>query len=128
MNKKLIRLTESDLHKIVKESVNRILSEMNEGKYVNNKPYQGKDPIAMGKHKERAINRMKHRDPLEVRKQSIDMADKSGNLRGEYSGTLETEKNRKHMMDCGDMSWKDYYKFLARQDDENNGEGGWYGY
>ena len=38
MNKKLIRLTESDLHRIVKESVNRILSEMNEGKYVNNKP------------------------------------------------------------------------------------------
>ena len=27
MNKKLIRLTESDLHKIVKESVNRILKE-----------------------------------------------------------------------------------------------------
>jgi len=27
MNKKLIRLTESDLHKIVKESVNRILNE-----------------------------------------------------------------------------------------------------
>lgn len=28
MNKKLIRLTESDLHRIVKESVNGILSEM----------------------------------------------------------------------------------------------------
>ena len=28
MNKKLIRLTESDLHKIVKESVNRIINEM----------------------------------------------------------------------------------------------------
>ena len=27
MNKKLIRLTESDLHKIVKESVNRVLNE-----------------------------------------------------------------------------------------------------
>ena len=27
MNKKLIRLTESDLHRIVKESVNRILRE-----------------------------------------------------------------------------------------------------
>lgn len=27
MNKKLIKLTESDLHKIVKESVNRILKE-----------------------------------------------------------------------------------------------------
>ena len=29
MNKKLIRLTESDLHRIVKESVNRVLNEMN---------------------------------------------------------------------------------------------------
>ena len=38
MNKKLIRLTESDLHKIVKESVERIL---NEGKYTNNNPYFG---------------------------------------------------------------------------------------
>ena len=28
MNKKLIRLTESDLHRIVKESVNKILREM----------------------------------------------------------------------------------------------------
>ena len=28
MNKKLIRLTESDLHRIVKESVNRILNEV----------------------------------------------------------------------------------------------------
>ena len=27
MDKKLIRLTESDLHKIVKESVNKILNE-----------------------------------------------------------------------------------------------------
>lgn len=30
MNKKLIRLTESDLHKIIKESVSRILSETND--------------------------------------------------------------------------------------------------
>lgn len=30
MNKKLIRLTESDLHRIVKESVNRILKESDE--------------------------------------------------------------------------------------------------
>lgn len=29
MNKKLIRLTESDLHRIVKESVNRVLNEIN---------------------------------------------------------------------------------------------------
>ena len=28
MNKKLIRLTESDLHKVIKESVNRVLNEI----------------------------------------------------------------------------------------------------
>lgn len=31
MNKKLIRLTEQDLHRIVKESVNRILNEARRG-------------------------------------------------------------------------------------------------
>ena len=36
MNKKRIRLTESDLHRIVKESVEKVLKE---GKVVNNKPY-----------------------------------------------------------------------------------------
>lgn len=33
MNKKLIRLTESDLHRIVKESVNKILKENDENYY-----------------------------------------------------------------------------------------------
>lgn len=37
MNKKLIRLTESDLHRIVKESVNKIL---NEGVYYNPRTYE----------------------------------------------------------------------------------------
>ena len=31
MAKQLIRLTEGDLHRIIEESVNRVLSEMNEG-------------------------------------------------------------------------------------------------
>ena len=35
MNKKLIRLTESDLHKIVKESVNRVLTELDWRTYAN---------------------------------------------------------------------------------------------
>lgn len=34
MNRKLIRLTENDLHKIVKESVNRILLEQDEQEYI----------------------------------------------------------------------------------------------
>lgn len=45
MNKKLIRLTESDLHRIVKESVNRILRESDELPYLSDddihKQYEG---------------------------------------------------------------------------------------
>ena len=42
MNKKLIRLTESDLHRIVKESVNRVLRESNYeyGKTIRHIPNQ----------------------------------------------------------------------------------------
>jgi hypothetical protein len=39
MNKKLIRLTESDLHRIVKESVNRILKETYSDIYGDGKNY-----------------------------------------------------------------------------------------
>lgn len=35
MNKKLIRLTESDLHRIVKESVNKVLTELDWKTYMN---------------------------------------------------------------------------------------------
>ena len=35
MNKKLVRLTEGDLHRIVKESVNRVLTEMDWKTYAN---------------------------------------------------------------------------------------------
>ena len=35
MNKKLIRLTESDLHRIVKESVNKVLTELDWTTYSN---------------------------------------------------------------------------------------------
>ena len=78
--KQMIRLTESDLHRIVKESVERILNEVDEGKIVNNKPHfkadkcygrgnnsfakkgefapgylnMDKDTLALRKHNERA--------------------------------------------------------------------------
>ena len=35
MNKKVIRLTESDLHRIVKESVNKVLTEVDWRTYAN---------------------------------------------------------------------------------------------
>ena len=49
MDKKLIRLTENDLHKIVKESVNRVLTELDWKTYANaakKRAEQGKDDKA----------------------------------------------------------------------------------
>ena len=42
MNKKLIRLTESDLHRIVKESVNKVLKEDAPAKWHDGTPFDGK--------------------------------------------------------------------------------------
>ena len=51
MNKKLIRLTESDLHNIVKESVKRVLKEHNIGNILrrleNEKKYYELDGVEM---------------------------------------------------------------------------------
>ena len=44
MNKKLIRLTESDLHRIVKETANRVLNEISDAtkqSYINGRRQQG---------------------------------------------------------------------------------------
>jgi len=51
MNKKIIRLTESDLHKIVKESVNRVLTELDWKTYANaarKRALQGADDKVIG--------------------------------------------------------------------------------
>lgn len=45
MNKKLIRLTESDLHRIVKESVNRVLTELDWRTYANAAKKAGDETI-----------------------------------------------------------------------------------
>lgn len=50
MNKKLIRLTESDLHKIVKETVNRILKES-----VDEFSYSDSEDLGRGRHRQTII-------------------------------------------------------------------------
>lgn len=50
MNKKLIRLTESDLHKIVKEAVNRIIKES-----VDEFTYSDSDDLGRGRHRQTII-------------------------------------------------------------------------
>ena len=46
MNKKLIRLTESDLHRIVKESVNRVLNEASFRDLIKNRPQKNEKFIS----------------------------------------------------------------------------------
>lgn len=63
MNKKVIRLTESDLHRIVKESVNRILNETNK-----------KGPMQHWKRTDEAMS-FKPEYEEELRQQVGDMAE-----------------------------------------------------
>ena len=69
MNKKLIRLTESDLHRIVRESVNNVLTELDWKTYANaaDKSYkriatQSNDPAVQAKNRRRANEFAKQSD------------------------------------------------------------------
>ena len=73
MNKKLIRLTESDLHKIVKESVNKVLTELDWKTYASaanksNRRYfenghNKKDLGRVGKFSDAAVKAFKEKYP-----------------------------------------------------------------
>jgi hypothetical protein len=67
MGKQIIRLTESDLHQMVKEAVNKILKE---GKFVNNKRLSFTDPLydkkGWGKGQQRFKNNFSQRDEVEL--------------------------------------------------------------
>ena len=95
--KKTIRLTESDLHRIVKESVNRIIRE---GKVVNHKPVdfdkirrdRGYDEVskAQGKHISRKYGpQSKVHDKLGLRKTSLDLCKRIGFEPDEFDSTIQ---------------------------------------
>lgn len=61
MNKKLIRLTESDLHRIVKESVNRVLNEIGD---------TPKGQYMLGRLQGRQMNNGKNKSAVETSRYS----------------------------------------------------------
>lgn len=81
MNKKLIRLTESDLHKIVKESVNRIINEIGDTE---------KGQRALGALTAAKFKGKKKGDWGEVAKKASDERDKASN-KAAKSGYNENE-------------------------------------
>ncbi len=118
MRKKLVRLTESDLHRIVKESVNRVLKEMEEGKITNNKPYfnasfdrkaskgqyapdfmnTDKDPKAIEKHNERALQHypdITGHDELAARQKELNMSKETGKPPHMFADTIQGKLGQK---------------------------------
>jgi hypothetical protein len=67
MNKKLIRLTEGDLHRIVKESVNRVLNEYVSGLDPRTLASLGDKRAAQGRDKQAAQARQAARDTWNAR-------------------------------------------------------------
>lgn len=60
MNKKLIRLTEQDLHRIIKESVNKILNEMYDDSIANRKRFELDRKTVPTTHKEKMAHILKY--------------------------------------------------------------------
>ena len=119
MGKQIIRLTESDLHQMVKESVNKILKEMDEGKFANNKPYfnntsitgkaskgqhvpdfmnTDKDPKAIEKHNERALQHypdITGQDELAARQKELNMSKETGKPPHMFANTIQGKLGQK---------------------------------
>lgn len=146
MAKRLIRLTEGDLHNIIKESVKRILRE---GKFDNNKPFfngpSGKigpgvhaykfanpdaDASALDKHNERALKYFSDitgKDELDDRQNELEMSRETGMPPHMYADTIQGKLRSKRQGEYYDSMG---YKPLQSPEEqeagmENANEGEW---
>ena len=119
MSKKVIKMNESALHSLIKESIGRVISEMDEGKYSNNKPFfhgpvrdvkpgekaykhlnPEKNEEALEKHNARLDKHlpdiMNPDDELKAREAQIKSSKRGGMPRENFKDTLEGKlKNKK---------------------------------
>lgn len=118
MGKKVIKMNESVLRSLIKESISRVISEMDEGKYSNNKPFfhggvrdvkpgekafkhtnPGADEKALEKHNARLdkhLPDMMDSDKLKAREAQIRSSERGGMPRENFKDTLEGKlKNKK---------------------------------
>lgn len=119
MSKKVIKMNESVLRSLIKESINKVISEMDEGKYSNNKPFfhgpvrdvkpgekaykhlnPEKNEEALEKHNTRVDKHlpdiMNPDDKLKAREAQIKSSERGGMPRENFKDTLEGElKNKK---------------------------------
>ena len=109
MNKKLIRLTESDLHRIVKESVNMILNEVQFG----GKSLHGDNPDdwnAVANEREKRANRV---DPTLGRRGGSHKDLSPQEFRAFAKNKEGNERDRGHFYATQDEKHKDSFSDLA---------------
>ena len=119
MSKKVIKMNESALHSLIKESIGGVISEMDEGKYTNNKDFfegaggrkahkgehvykhtnPGANEKALEKHNARVgkhLPAIMDSDKLKAREAQIGSSKRSGMSRENFQDTLEGKlKNKK---------------------------------
>lgn len=74
MSKKIIKMNESVLHSLIKESISKVLSEMDEGKYTNNKKFfnGGVGKVGPGSHAFKKTNPEADEKALEKHNARVD--------------------------------------------------------
>ena len=104
MNKKLIRLTEGDLHRIVKESVNRVLSE---GKFINNKKgYFADNPNEYEYSEEPFVPGNEYAKKDAIPSRNVHGGGPNGRDWSEFDGAVDRHFDREHEKDYKDYGGK----------------------
>jgi len=133
MSKKVIKMNESVLRSLIKESISRVISEMDEGKYSNNKPFfhggirdvkpgekafkhtnPGADEKALEKHNARVdkhLPDMMDSDKLKAREAQIKSSERGGMPRENFKDTLEGEL-KKNKQEYKQVSESDLHRII----------------
>ena len=133
MSKKVIKMNESALHSLIKESISKVISEMDEGKYSNNKPFfhggvrdvkpgekafkhtnPGADEKALEKHNARMdkhLPDMMDSDKLKRREAQIRSSERGGMPRENFKDTLEGEL-KKNKQEYKQVSESDLHRII----------------
>ena len=129
MNKRLIRLTESDLHRIVKESVNKVLTELDWKTYMNaaDKSYERgpmfqtyADPNEAPKRNERSRRFAKAAEDALNRDYGYEKAYKSGNKGSLSFSTPHSRSDYQYDDDMGNPN-RDKAHYVAAKDYADGG-------
>ena len=110
-NKKLIRLTESDLHRIVKESVKKILSEADPRSWAAvASRYNQTDPQKAAYARQRAAQQWNNQYSNGCDRMTDSFGDEYGILKNNWNGNTRTQNVYRPKNDVTDVSTTEFDK------------------